>query len=192
MWRSGYCQLMFISRNGSAMIRTVEVSVVLELVAEERARDVDLLAADNRDLLARKDLDVENLINERRVYAGDIKRDTSSITSAAVEHERESVSTRTKEFEQHSKPRVGVVWVGPLPPPSGCAQHQAHSPLPHTLPRPSQHSNSRLGPARATHLLGENRGETTKEVALAVNDDGRRRKGRHSVRGEYHEDSSSR
>lgn len=36
--------------------RTVEVGVVLELVAEERARDVDLLAADDRDLLARQDL----------------------------------------------------------------------------------------------------------------------------------------
>lgn len=37
-------------------VTLVEVGVVLELVTEERARDVDLLAADNRDLLAREDL----------------------------------------------------------------------------------------------------------------------------------------
>lgn len=38
-----------------------------------------------------------------------------------------------------------------------------------------------LNPAvlRDTDLLGENRSKTTKEVALAVNDDGRRRDGRH-------------
>ena len=35
---------------------TVEVGVVLELVSEERARDVDLLTSDDSDLLAHEDL----------------------------------------------------------------------------------------------------------------------------------------
>jgi hypothetical protein len=37
---------------------TVQVVVVLELVAEERARDVDLLATDNGDLLAVEQLGI--------------------------------------------------------------------------------------------------------------------------------------
>jgi hypothetical protein len=39
-------------------VRTVEVGVVLQLVSEERAGDVDLLASDNGDLLAHEDLQV--------------------------------------------------------------------------------------------------------------------------------------
>lgn len=37
---------------------TVEVGVVLQLVSEERARDVDLFASDNSDLLAHEDLQI--------------------------------------------------------------------------------------------------------------------------------------
>lgn len=39
--------------------------MVLELVAEERARDVDLLAADDRNLLAGKDL-YSRILSQRR------------------------------------------------------------------------------------------------------------------------------
>lgn len=41
-------------------VTLVEVGVVLELVTEERARDVDLLATDDRNLLAGKDLYTES------------------------------------------------------------------------------------------------------------------------------------
>lgn len=165
-------------------LRTVEVGVVLQLVAEERARDVDLLAADNRDLLAREDLFM--VVSNVGRFA---QRSEPSVPSSSTKScHLPVVSPRRTEPAQSSlshtaswspppsaRPLPSHSSTGPRVPPShppGLVSSECE--IPRALP-------SEFGSVD-THLLGDDRGETTKEVTLAVDDDGSGREGRHLCR----------